>query len=91
MNNFTIFINNLSGITVLMFVMCLIGLAAFCIWLLCRSFKKIVEEAREAERKRLESIKQLYSKEWVYNFIDAVYLKQGKKIDKVYKDIRGIK
>ncbi len=68
------FLNNMSWVVCLIVIMCLIGLAAFCVWLLCRAIKREMDRAT--------------GKDWIDDLFEDVYLRQQDKIDKVYEDMK---
>jgi hypothetical protein len=82
------FLNNMSWLAWLMVIMCLIGLAAFCVWLLVWAHKR-----KEEKEKKEKVIRQLYyskgEEEWYDNLMNDAYLRQQDKIDKVYEEIKN--
>lgn len=73
MEQATIFINNLSWVFVLLFIMCLIGLAVFVGWLLIKRIEKEIDRAT--------------GKDWIDELFEDAYLNQADKIDKILEDI----
>lgn len=73
MQNSITFINNLSWLAVLLFIMCLIGLAVFLIYLIIRRYKKELEIAT--------------GQDWFHKMCEDAYLNQQKSVKKIKRDL----